>query len=111
MDSDGNHAPDGILGPYREKEGSFYIIQSIWSPIQIEITENQTDFDGSIKVSNGYLFSDLSKAHLEIELIQIQNWEGEKTISSENIQLGSIQPGATEEVKYIVPMNWSDADY
>lgn len=111
MDSDGNHAPDGILGPYREKEGSFYTIQSIWSPIQIEITENLNDFDGSIKVSNGYLFSDLSKAHLEIELIQIQNWEGEKTISSENIQLGSIQPGATEEVKYHVPMNWSDADY
>ena len=111
MDSDGNHAPDGILGPYREKEGSFYTIQSIWSPIQIELTENLNHYDGSIKVSNGYLFSDLSKAHLEIELIQIQNWEGEKTISSENIQLGSIQPGATEEIKYNVPTNWSDADY
>ena len=36
MDTDGNHGADGILGPYREKEGSFYTIQEIWSPIYIE---------------------------------------------------------------------------
>jgi beta-galactosidase/beta-glucuronidase len=32
LDVDGNHAPDGILGPHREKEGSFYAIREIWSP-------------------------------------------------------------------------------
>ncbi len=35
LDVDGNHAPDGIVGPYREREGSFYTIKEIWSPIQI----------------------------------------------------------------------------
>src|SRR6185436_12324408 len=35
LDSRGNLAPDGILGPYREKEASFYAIKQIWSPIQI----------------------------------------------------------------------------
>ena len=36
LDSDGNHAPDGILGPYSEKEGSFYTIKEIWAPIYFE---------------------------------------------------------------------------
>ena len=36
IDTDGNHAPDGIVGPYREKEGSFYAIKEIWSPVFIE---------------------------------------------------------------------------
>ena len=33
IDTDGNHGPDGIVGPYHEKEGSFYTIKEIWSPI------------------------------------------------------------------------------
>lgn len=34
MDLAGNQAPDGIVGPYREREASFYAIKDIWSPIQ-----------------------------------------------------------------------------
>jgi hypothetical protein len=30
IDTAGNQAPDGIVGPYREREGSFYAIQQIW---------------------------------------------------------------------------------
>jgi hypothetical protein len=30
LDTAGNQAPDGIVGPYREREGSFYAIQEIW---------------------------------------------------------------------------------
>ena len=30
MDTAGNQAPDGIVGPYREREGSFYAIRDIW---------------------------------------------------------------------------------
>lgn len=47
LDSDGSNAPDGVVGPRREKEGSFYAIRSQWSPVQIKpllITEH---FDGS----------------------------------------------------------------
>jgi hypothetical protein len=51
MDTAGNQAPDGIVGPYREREASFYAIKELWSPIQvsrnygIEFTmENHDDF-------------------------------------------------------------------
>jgi hypothetical protein len=30
IDVAGNQAPDGIVGPYREREGSFYAIREIW---------------------------------------------------------------------------------
>jgi hypothetical protein len=36
IDTAGNQAPDGFVGPYREREGSFYTIKEIWSPIQIK---------------------------------------------------------------------------
>ncbi|MDE5651408.1 MAG: beta-galactosidase, partial [Duncaniella sp.] len=35
IDTDGGSAPDGIVGPHREKEGSWYTIRDVWSPIQI----------------------------------------------------------------------------
>lgn len=36
IDTHGNNAPDGIVGPYRQKEGSFYTIKQIWSPIHVQ---------------------------------------------------------------------------
>lgn len=35
IDVAGNQAPDGIVGPYREREGSFYTIKEIWSPTPV----------------------------------------------------------------------------
>lgn len=34
LDVVGDRAPDGVVGPYREREGSFYAIKHIWSPIR-----------------------------------------------------------------------------
>ncbi|MFM2082049.1 MAG: hypothetical protein RL380_740 [Verrucomicrobiota bacterium] len=31
LDVMGNQAPDGIVGPYREREGSFYAVKQIWA--------------------------------------------------------------------------------
>jgi len=53
IDVAGNQAPDGIVGPYREREGSFYAIKEIWSPIRITRGEN-----GSFEVENHFDFTD-----------------------------------------------------
>ena len=47
IDVAGNQAPDGIVGPYREREGSFYAIKELWSPIQVR---RETNFETRIKV-------------------------------------------------------------
>ncbi len=53
IDVAGNQAPDGIVGPYREREGSFYAIKDIWSPIQIT-----RDSAGAFTVENHFDFTD-----------------------------------------------------
>lgn len=53
IDVAGNFAPDGIVGPYREREGSFYTIKEIWSPIQI----TREKFN-AFTVENHYSFTD-----------------------------------------------------
>lgn len=35
IDNVGNYGADGIVGPHREKEGSFYTVKEIWSPVQV----------------------------------------------------------------------------
>jgi len=46
LDSAGNQAPDGIVGPYREREASFYAIRDIWSPGPLVSLQRATDKGG-----------------------------------------------------------------
>lgn len=59
IDTDGNHAPDGIVGPYREKEGSYYAIKEIWSPVHILQDFIPPEFNGSLPLENNFIFTDL----------------------------------------------------
>ncbi len=56
MDTAGNQAPDGIVGPYRQREGSFYAIKEIWSPIQVKRETN-----GTFTIENHYSFTDANQ--------------------------------------------------
>ena len=60
LDARGNYAPDGIMGPHREKEGSYYTIKQIWSPVQVAdpvFTGDTVEFT----VANDYDFTNLSR--------------------------------------------------
>ncbi|WP_165822042.1 glycoside hydrolase family 2 TIM barrel-domain containing protein [Hymenobacter edaphi] len=37
IDVNGVNAPDGVLGPHREKEGSFFAIREIFAPIRVRV--------------------------------------------------------------------------
>jgi hypothetical protein len=71
IDVAGNSAPDGIVGPHREKEGSFFTIKEIWSPVQIEIKKLPEQFDGKLLVENRYLFTNLSQCRFEWKLVKL----------------------------------------
>lgn len=60
IDAEKNRGPDGIVGPHREREGSFHTIREIWSPVQIAAAELTKDFDGRLEVENRHDFTDLS---------------------------------------------------
>ncbi len=70
IDNVGNYGADGIVGPHHEKEGSFFTIQEIWSPVRINMPgisnnsgNNKTlpaNFDGKLGIENRYDFLNLN---------------------------------------------------
>lgn len=68
IDTDGNHAPDGIVGPYHQKEGSFYTIKEVWSPVFFEKKEITSAFDGNFKIENRYAFTNLNQCSFQWKL-------------------------------------------
>ncbi len=66
LDVAANQAPDGIVGPYRQKEASFYTIRKIWSPIQTHVEHLTTAFDGRLWFENRYDFTNLKDCRFEL---------------------------------------------
>ena len=62
-------APDGILGPYRQKEGSFYTVREIWSPAYIDMDTLPAGFDGTIPIANRYDFTNLNQCSFAWKLV------------------------------------------
>jgi len=67
MDVRGSSAPDGIVGPYREKEASYYSYKEIYSPVQIGVP-NPATFNGTLEVTNRFDFTDLSQCTFDWQL-------------------------------------------
>jgi hypothetical protein len=114
LDSDGNHGPDGILGPHREKEGSYYAIKEIWSPIHFEEKIVNTSFDGVLTVENRFHFTNLQHCFFLYELANFQNPKDQKTgyrsMKFGQIKSPMIEPGQKGTIKIDLPVNWQDAD-
>jgi len=112
IDAAGNRAPDGILGPYHEKEGSFYTIREIWSPVQFGLSSIKRDFNGSFPVTNRYIYTNLKSCTFAWELvkfgrsfpgIEIQEQTG-KIISPD------IAPGKSGILNLSLPSGWNNND-
>ena len=112
IDTDGNHAPDGILGPYRQKEASFYAIKEIWSPIQIGLQQIPEDFSGTLEVQNRFGFTDLRDCRFRWQLARFPRPCEEPQLSV--VTLGgrpgpSVKPGQSGALKMDLPEDWREA--
>jgi hypothetical protein len=57
LDANGLNANDGIMGPHREKEGSFNALREIFCPVQLALPKFLPDnFNGQIAVDNRFHF-------------------------------------------------------
>ena len=71
IDVNGNRAPDGLVGPHREREGSFYTVREIWCPVQARL-------DGpisSLTVENRYDFLSLDECRFDWSFVKFPTWE------------------------------------
>jgi hypothetical protein len=114
LDSDGNHAPDGILGPYREKEGSFYTIKEIWSPIYFEEKNITKDFKGIFNVQNRYDFTNLKSCTFSYEFVKFRKPGDSKTgyevLNSGWIDAPDLAPWDWGILEFELPASWNKAD-
>ncbi len=114
LDSKDSWAPDGIVGPHREKEGSFFAIRQIWCPVQVGPERLPEDFDGALPVENHYDFTDLSRCAFSWELVRFAR-PGAGASGHEVVARGT-QPGpdvpahGRGRLALALPASWRQAD-
>lgn len=108
IDTDKFHGADGIVGPLHEKEGSYYAIKEIWSPVYFEKKEITDQFDGRFNIENRYFFTNLDQCKFNWELKSFRNAslkELKGTIIAPNVA-----PGQKGVLKMNLPANWKAYD-
>lgn len=118
LDTAGNLAPDGIVGPFREKEGSFFTIRDIWSPIQLSspsyyATTFPASFDKTVKVVNQYNFTNLNQCRFDWQLVRFAapGAGTGHTATAQGTLIGpAIAPGAVGGLPLDLPATWLDSD-
>ncbi|MDO9376604.1 MAG: glycoside hydrolase family 2 TIM barrel-domain containing protein [Ferruginibacter sp.] len=114
IDTDGNHAPDGIVGPYREKEASFYTIKEIWSPVHVKQQFISPGFNGQLDIENRYLYTNLDQCKFQWRLTRLA-LPGAPDIKPVSNITGtpprfSLAPGETGKLALGLPAGWQDYD-
>jgi hypothetical protein len=112
IDANGNRGPDGILGPYHEKEGSFYTIKEIWSPVQFSTGTLTPAFDGRLEVTNRYLYTSLKSCSFSYELVRYDKPfpEVNAVVSTGKISSPEIAPGESGYLMLNLPSDWRGND-
>jgi len=106
IDTDGNHGPDGIVGPHHEKEGSYYAIKEIWSPVYFERKEITDAFDGRLNIENRYHFTNTKQCSFSWKL---KEFAGGKELSGNAIS-PSINPGGKGILQIKLAAGWKNFD-
>ncbi|HTN35951.1 MAG TPA: glycoside hydrolase family 2 TIM barrel-domain containing protein [Arachidicoccus sp.] len=132
LDADGDHGPDGIVGPYHEKEGSYNAIKEIWSPVFIDHREITPAFDGRFHVENRYSYTNLNQLQYDWQLLDAGAPEVNKkqsanhgidslTMVSSSVVKASgsvdgtgvpdVAPGAWGDLQLQLPKDFEQADF
>ncbi len=102
-------APDGIVGPRHEKEGSYYTVRDLWSPVQIDAPALDASFTGALTVHNRYDFTALSACRFAWRLVRFDP-KTAVTLAAGTVSGPAIAPQATGRLTLALPATWPDAD-
>ena len=107
-------APDGIVGPHHEKEGSYFTLRAVWSPVQIDAVPLDGRFDGTLAVHNHFDFTSLADCRFSWKLVRYRApGDPEKapvTLSEGGLPAPAVAPKASGSLKLDLPADWRDAD-
>ncbi len=113
LDSDGSNGTDGILGPYRQKEGSYYTVRDVWAPIQFQQLFITSSFKGEFIVRNDYLFSNLNTCRMKYRVLTAPSpltGGQSQAIAEGEVSLPAIDPHEAGTARMQVPANFFQGD-
>lgn len=111
LDTKGNAAADGILGPYREKEGSFFTAKEILSPVYFQKRYITDEFNGSFNIENRYEFTNLNRCRFTWKLKRINSFiPADTTILTGKVISPDIKPQTGGTLRIILPKSWKQYD-
>jgi hypothetical protein len=114
MDTANDSAPDGILGPHREKEGSFFTIKELWSPVVVLTKLIGKGFDGNIGIENRYIYTNLNQCRFTWKLVDFAAPGDTGTTAvvkfSGKLPPFSLPPGEKGFLQINLPSHWNTCD-
>ena len=91
IDNQGNFGADGIVGPHHEKEGSYYTIKQLWSPVQIMNTSIDRLFDGKFSVENRYDYLNLNTCRFLWKQVKFPQATDASNTAAQVLKEGEVQ--------------------
>ena len=91
IDNQGNFGADGIVGPHHEKEGSYYTIKQLWSPIQIMDTSIDRQFNGKLSVENRYDYLNLNTCRFLWKQVKFPSVTDASNVGTQVLKQGEVQ--------------------
>lgn len=112
IDVAGNSAPDGIVGPYREKEASFFTVKDVWSPIQL--ADRDAAPSSRVEIVNRYDFTGTAQCRFTWQLVDFRDpadgRDGHVVTARGSAARADIPPGGTGSVDLRLPSTWRRSD-
>ena len=91
IDNQGNFGADGIVGPHHEKEGSYYTIKQLWSPVQIMDTSIDRQFNGKLSVENRYDYLNLNTCRFLWKQVKFPSATDASNAGTQVLKQGEVQ--------------------
>jgi hypothetical protein len=115
MDGRGNLAPDGVVGPYREPEGSVRALRELFAPIQLlEPALPWRSFRGRLVVRNDFVATDLADCRFEWRLVRFPAPEEaiptDRELAGGTLLHRPAAPGRTVRLPFPADVDWLQAD-
>ncbi|MDP2890638.1 MAG: glycoside hydrolase family 2 TIM barrel-domain containing protein [Bacteroidota bacterium] len=112
LDTKANNAADGIVGPYLEKEGSYYTIKEIWSPVFFETRYITSTFNGEFPIENRYIYTNLKDCKFSYRLADLPkpSESAEKRSETGTLESPNLAPGQKGKLKMFLPVHFYDYD-
>ncbi len=109
LDAHSTYGADGVLGPHFEKEGSYFTIRDIWSPVQFTAPTLDQHFRGMIAVRNHFDFTSLTACRFTWRLMHFNDGQV-VTTDHGNAPSPEVPPHTEGHLHLSLPTDWIQAD-